>query len=156
MNSTGKIGLLLPQIYPALEAVSGDYCIIGSAALLLSGIQLPVHDLDILTSLAGAERLKATWRRWKDESYKPQEPERFRSNFGRFNFEELPVEVMGDLEVCRNGIWEKVLAKDIRTVFVDGKLVSLPGLLEQKRILLQLGRAKDLQKAAMIEKFLAQ
>jgi hypothetical protein len=152
MSSNLKIDALFLRIYPSLLSLSGDYYIIGSAALLLSGIEILVHDVDILTSEAGAKRLMAIWKDFKNNSYRPEQQERFRSTFGRFDFEEYPVEVMGDLEVNRDGVWEGIVVKDFRTIALEGCSIKAPSLAEQKRIFLLFGREKDLEKVRMIER----
>jgi hypothetical protein len=57
-----KVTELLALIYTDLQQLENDYFIIGSCAMLLSGITVPlVTDLDLLMSSADAEKLKHKW-----------------------------------------------------------------------------------------------
>ena len=144
---------LIARIYPSLKILKQDYCIIGSAALALSGIQTPVYDFDILTSTKGAETLKRLWIDKFNNSYLPENLKLFRSNFGRFDFDELPVEVMGDLEVNKSGTWVKVSAGAYHRVVINGMTINVPNAEQQKNIFLLLGREKDLVKIKLVESY---
>jgi len=145
-----RISALIQLIHKDLEGIKNDYCIIGSGALLLSGVNVSVHDLDILTSKRSAEKLISTWNSLKDLSYQPNESDRFRSTFGRFQFD-LPVEVMGDLEVNQFGNWVRIEAKEVQHISISGNAINIPSLADQVRIFRSLGREKDLNKIKLIK-----
>lgn len=134
-----------------LSSIHNNYCIIGSGAVLLSGIKTKVKDIDILTTAENAEKLKAKWNMLLNQSYVPEMPERFRSNFGRFTFPQLDVEVMGDLQVFRDKTWLDVRCKDFMTIDLMGVTVNIPTPEEQIRIYKLLGRDKDLNRIKLIE-----
>lgn len=148
-----QIDRLLKQISPSLRDLNDDYCIVGSASLYLSGIPLPVHDIDILTSAFGANRLKQEWKDKADLGYKPENPEKFRSHFSRYDFDGFPVEVMGELRVLTSEGWEGIEVKSSQHVDKEGWSVRLPSLEDQKRILRLFGRKKDIEKIKLIEEF---
>src|SRR5262245_49032167 len=121
MSSREKIEHLLPLIWPGLERAGDDYCLIGSSALALSGVGIEIHDLDILTSRSGANVLKQAWLDFAVTGYRPEHPEMFRSAFGRFELGGMPVEVMGDLEVRREGHWSPVRVQSVPIVILNGQ-----------------------------------
>lgn len=153
MRPIEQISALIPTIWADLNSLGDDgYCIIGSSALCLSGIELPVADLDVLTSAQGAKELMTRWSARRDHAFTPAQPERFRSTFGRFQFDIMPVEVMGGLEVNDGHAWTPVIRPETEIRLVSGLPVNIPTLKDQKRILFQLGRPKDLAKIRWIEK----
>lgn len=120
--------------------------IVGSAAAALSGVEgFAPGDVDLLTSERDAEALIARHRDAVDGGYLPAEGGRFRSRFARFAFAPMPVEVMGGLEVRREGRWDRV---EIAQGLADAPAgVPLPSLDEQIRLFEWFGREKDLDKA---------
>jgi len=106
-----------------------------------------------LTSSRDADKLKELWKEQR-LNYKPIETTRFKSNFARFNFELLDVEVMGDLEVYSKGQWRKVIVNSFKTISFTESKVNVPTLVEQVRILQLFGRQKDVDKIALIKKLM--
>jgi hypothetical protein len=127
------------------------WALIGSGAAWLTGAQVTVADLDVLTSARDAETLRGHWRARQDEAWMPSSAERFRSHFARFLFPGLPVEVMGGLELCGERGWEPVRVGEVVTVDVSGLEVTIPTVAEQIRVLESFGRPKDLQRAALLK-----
>src|SRR5882672_10929168 len=94
-----KILETLSILRPALRQTQAPCFLIGASALLLTGIKLEqTLDIDLLTSASDGDLLKRLWADKKIE-YTPAGGQKFRSNFARFDFGTLDVEVMGDLEV---------------------------------------------------------
>lgn len=133
---------LFEQVAPDLDAFAAPWSLIGSGAMILLGVPLDgAADLDVVTGVDGAGRLRAAWAGWLevDEPKAPDGP--FRSeDFARYLTPWGPVEVMGGLR--------------IRGACVD---VSgpIPSATEQLRILQLFGRPKDLAKVAVLEAWLA-
>jgi hypothetical protein len=146
-----KITQLLASIYPDLQQLKDDHFIIGSCAMLLSDMAVPiVTDLDLLVSSADADTLKHKWTYRTRKGFSPANQHLFRSNFARFDFGELDVEVMGNLEVCKNNQWLPVIVKQTTEVSINGMSFNIPTLAEQRRIFLLFGREKDIAKANQI------
>jgi hypothetical protein len=147
-----RVTELLTLIYPDLQQLKDDYFIIGSCALVLSDITVPIiTDLDLLLSSADAEQLKRKLAHRIRENFSPENQHLFRSNFARFDFGELDIEVMGNLEVCKNNQWIPVKVERFSQISIDGMGIKIPSLEEQKRIFLLFGREKDLAKVKMID-----
>ncbi len=151
-----KVIELLALIYPDLQQLENDYFIIGSCAMLLSGLTIPiVTDLDLLMSSADADTLKNKWSHRIRKGFTPENQHLFRSNFARFNFGDLDVEVMGDLEINKNSLRQRVSVERVMEISIEGLKIKIPTLGEQKRIFMLFGREKDIIKADQIEVYLS-
>ena len=126
------------------------WVLIGSAAARLSGADVTVADLDVLTSVRDAEYLIVQWQQHVDDTCVPEGANRFRSHFARFRFPELPVEVMGGLQLNSAVGWQPVQVDEIVTVSSAGVIVPIPAVTEQIRVLESFGRPKDMQRAARL------
>ncbi len=139
-----EIDVLLARITPDLDRLAPFWMLIGSAALIRLGVPLDeAADLDVVTGVVGAGRLRQAWAGWLilGEAKAPDGP--FRSlDFARYETPWGPVEVMGGLRVRGEPL----------VIDADGPLPAAP---EQLRILRLFGRPKDLAKAAALEAWLA-
>jgi len=132
---------LFEHVAPDLDAFAAPWSLIGSGALILLGAPMDdAADLDVVTSVDGAGRLRAAWAGWL-EAVEPKAPDGpFRSeDFARYVTPWGPVEIMGGLRV-----------RGMR-LDVSG---PIPSAAEQLRILKLFGRPKDLEKAARLEAWL--
>ncbi|MBL8770051.1 MAG: hypothetical protein JNK30_01605 [Phenylobacterium sp.] len=133
---------LFEHLAPDLDAFAAPWALIGSGALILLGAPLEgAADLDVVTGVEGAQRLRSAWAGWVEagEAKAPDGP--FRSeDFARYATPWGPVEIMGGLRV-------RGRALDVRG--------PIPSAEEQLRILRLFGRPKDLEKAALVEAWLA-
>ena len=137
-----EVQALFQHLAPDLDAMASPWALIGSGALILLGVPLEAAaDLDVVTGVDGARRLRAAWGAWL-EAAEPKAPDGpFRSpEFARYNTPWGPVEVMGGLQVRG------------RALDVAG---PIPSGADQLRILRLFGRPKDLEKAARLEAFLS-
>ncbi len=151
---TEKIIAVLEEAHPALRQLQDEFFVIGASALVLS--DLPINetkDIDLLTSSRDADKLKGLWKE-RDLNYKPVEPTRFKSNFARFQFGSLDIEVMGDLEVYSKGQWRKAVVNSFKTISLTDSQIKIPTLAEQIRILQLFERQKDIDKMAMVKKMM--
>ena len=142
----------LAGLRPALQAMRDPWWIIGSAGLALAGaFEERPQDIDLLTSARDAQAMRDSWRGHVQAETHPADGVQFRSIYARFAHLPLPVEVMGGLEVRRNGSWEALTVRESETAVVDGFEIRVPALAEQIRVLRLFGRDKDLAKAARAE-----
>jgi len=145
--SPHDLTLLLARLSPDLEAIDEPWTVIGSAALILLGLPLEdANDLDIVTSVEGAGRLRTLWSNWHcpDEAKVPDGP--FRSDdFARYDTPWGPVEVMGGLMIQGEPLVVGARHADL----------PIPSATEQLRILRLFGRLKDLAKAAQLDAWLS-
>ena len=142
---------VLTEASDVLRQLQDDAFIIGSSALAFSGIEIPtVNDLDLLVSTRDAHFLQKAWNDRVIKDYVPGQGDLFRSTFGRFRFAAMDLEVMGDLEVRKNGNWIPLIVARHHTMVIGGLKVNIPTLDEQNRILTLFGREKDLDKVKLI------
>lgn len=142
----------LVEVVPQLHAhCRQPWWVIGSAAVALAGAEVEVADIDVLTSRDDAERLAALWHELREPAYEPAGADRFRSQFARFRFAGMPVEVMGGLELHGIEGWQPVQVRETQVVVVDGIAVHIPARAEQIRLLHAFGRAKDFRRAALLQ-----
>lgn len=140
----------LAEIARAAPADAGDWWIVGSAAMALSGVEgVEPEDVDMLGSKATMMRFL---HRWRIAPGVPRPGSRFRS----YPYERisragcLPIETMGDLHVDADGAWVPVRPRTRVPVEIGGHRVYVPSLDEQAEILRLFGRPKDLAKAKLI------
>ncbi len=146
----------LRDALPELARTFRDpWWIIGSAAMALAAVpDTEPHDIDVLCSREDALRLQGVWASHRDRSYRPQDKARFQSTFARFTHLPMPLEAMGGLEVMTSDGWHPLRVLGDASLEIAGHAVRVPTLVEQRRIFLLFGRAKDLAKAARIAAFL--
>ena len=150
-----EIEKVVSRISLDLQTLKDNCFVIGSCALILSGIPIEkTFDLDLLVSNEDAEQLKLIWTDRMRENYEPSDKNLFRSNFARFNFGELDVEVMGDLKVLHNNEWKILQVDNWIEISIGEYKIKIPTLEEQRRIFYLFGREKDKLKGRLIERYL--
>ena len=146
-----KIHTTLHEALPSLNLLKDDFFIIGSAALTLSGINAgEISDLDILTSKEDAFKLKSEWKSRHIAYPHTIDNHLFHSEFSRYKFSTLDIEIMGNLKINTQGEWQKLLVKEWTTFNIDYLNIKIPTLNEQKRILNLFGRTKDKERIKLI------
>jgi len=156
-DNAAALHATLSAALPVLHARCREpWWLIGSAALHVSDVPgIAVHDIDVLVDDADAVRLLAHWRERIDEAFQPERSDLFRSRFGRIGGFALPLEVMGNLELLRDGEWQPVWPADREMVEWCGLTVPVPSLAAQCAILEDFGRPKDIAKAEAVRQFFA-
>ncbi len=146
------LAVSLARIVAAAPA-GADWWLIGSVAAKLSGINVEPQDVDVLASTATIEAIADNLGGGVSQGNRN---ERFRSRpFCRVTVEHgLDIELMGDLEVCRSGIWQPLVVTSRVAVEIAAGTVYVPLLGEQVRIFELFGRPKDLAKAELIKSHL--
>ena len=139
----------LEQIAPDLDAMAEDWWLIGSAALVLSGVNLGrVEDIDILTTPAGAAFLSERW----GAALTPAGPsDKFRSEvFLQRSDTPLPIDIMAGFEVNTAQGWQSVKPRTrVALAWLDG-LYFAPSHVELADMLALFGRPKDTERAEML------
>ena len=134
----------IARVMPA----DGDWWIIGSAALALSGIHVEPRDVDVFAAPDVIEHA-----RWKlGVPAKPSMSDLFRSHpYFQFITEDgLQIDFMGGLEVRSPAEWTALQIESRIEVTVGNVKLFVPSLQEQARIFHLFGRPKDLTRAALI------
>ena len=153
MTIEEKISYTLGEASHSLRLLKDSFYIIGSAALSISGFKLDeMHDIDILVSARDADFLGKEWGNRFIKGNITKDDELFASKFTRYKFSVLDIEIMGELKVNKNGIWERLEITECKSIDKGGFEIKIPTLEEQKRILQLFGRVKDMQRLKLIDK----
>jgi S-adenosylmethionine-dependent methyltransferase len=131
---------VLRQIARGLNEVGVAYKVVGGAAAALHGVTVPVNDLDIETDIEDAYRFQALFTDHVVEPVALRENEVYRSHFGRFDFDGVAVEVIGDLRRREGERWVPTRAKTETTVDLDGVPVCVSWLEEETLAYIRRGR----------------
>ena len=150
MAMTSALADTLAMISEAASGSTDPWWIIGSAAVVLHGRSLAhVKDVDLMMSAADAE---VFLRRVGEEPRNGKPNDRFRSQiFGVWAGPPIPVEVMGGFSIATPDGWQEVSLVKRETVTVQGQPVYIPSAEELVRLLLSFGRAKDLERADLLQ-----
>ena len=134
----------IARVMPA----NGDWWIIGSAALALSGIAVEPKDIDVF---AASDVIELA-RRVLGATAIPSGSDRFRSSpYFQFRPENgVEIDFMGGLEICVGGAWASLQIESRSAVTVGSVNLFVPTLEEQARILKLFARPKDLARVALI------
>lgn len=145
MRNESRWRTVLRHIARRLGEAGVAYKVVGGAAAVLHGVPLPVRDLDIETSSEDAYRFQALFADYVLEPVALREDEVYRSHFGRFDFDGVAVEVIGDLHRREGERWVPTAATTETTVGLDGVPVRVSWLEEE---VLAYIRRKRLDRAA--------
>ena len=152
MRIEEKIIHTLLEVEDKLQKVKPEWYIIGSSAMILSGIKIAeTSDIDILTTTQGADEFQEHMQKYMEINPSTKENDLFRSNFARFNLPLMDIEVMGGLQVMKNNIWHDVHINHFHEMHIGNLTVKIPTLEEQKRLLLPFGRDKDLRRMKLFD-----
>ncbi|GHS92326.1 hypothetical protein FACS1894203_4670 [Bacteroidia bacterium] len=151
MKLRDRIFAVLKDAYPALRLLEDEWYIIGTSGLVLAGVKLEkTSDIDILTSVRDAEKLKIAWKNRMRKDFDSSNTELFESDFSRYDFGTLDIEIMGGLKVNHSGKWIPLTISDHLHILTSDFEIRVPTLEEQKKILLLFGREKDLKKIKLL------
>jgi hypothetical protein len=132
--------VVLREIARRLDAAGVPYKVVGGTSPALHGVPLPVNDIDLETDADGAYRFQALFASHVVESVALRESEVYRSHFGRFDFEGVRVEVMGDLHRREGERWVPSAATTETIVDLDGVPVRVSWLEEETLAYIRRGR----------------
>lgn len=155
MKIKDKITQSLASITVELQEISPDFYVIGASAMILSGIEVgETADIDILTTEMNSCKLQHLLKTYMEISPETKADDLFRSNFARFKLPLMDIEVMGDLQIKKNDIWQSVCVKEYKEIFIGNLIIKIPTIEEQKRILSLFGREKDLKRILILNHYL--
>jgi len=145
---------VLRQIVELLDGIQFDWAVTGSLGMVLQGMDLPVHDIDIQTDEDGAYEIE---RRLADFVVKPvlfKGSDRMRSRLGKLSIDGIQVEIMGAIQKRQpDGDWDPPVQVADHRRWVEIKDLKVPVLaLEYEADAYQLMGRED--RAAQIRKWL--
>ena len=149
MAMTAALVETLSMLAQAVQDAEDDWWIIGSAAVVLHGGQVPhLKDVDLMMSARDAETFL---RRAGSQRGGAEPSERFQSDiFGVWSEPPIPIEIFGGFRLAAGGAWREVSFATREPVAVGNARVFVPSAAELVRLLHSFGRAKDLERAARL------
>ena len=156
MKIKDKIVQTLASMTAELLEIGPDFYIIGASAMILSDIEIgETSDIDILTTEMNSLKLQCSLKAYMEIAPETKEDGLFASNFARFNLPLMDVEVMGNLQIKKNNVWQFVYVQEYREIFIGDLIIRIPTMEEQKRILSLFGREKDLKRILVLNQYLS-
>ena len=156
MKIKDKIVQTLASMTAELLEIGPDFYIIGASAMILSDIEIgETSDIDILTTEMNSLKLQCSLKAYMEIAPETKEDGLFCSNFARFNLPLMDVEVMGNLQIKKNNVWQFVYVQEYREIFIGDLIIRIPTMEEQKRILSLFGREKDLKRILVLNQYLS-
>ncbi len=120
-----------------LDLVKGrNYPVIlsGSTSLALQGVDIEVHDIDIVTDKEGALRLDELLKEYNVVKMEYSSTEKYKSYFGTYIIDDNKVEVMGEFQYkLQNGDWS--IENHLHDIYmINYKGVDIPVLSLQQEL----------------------
>jgi hypothetical protein len=154
MLSYGHVRALRIIAEAAKEAPALTWALTGSTSFFLQGMDVQVHDIDIMTNAQDAYRLAGRLENYAVKPVSFSAAEKIKSHFGSLRIEDIDVEIMGDIQKkLPDGTWEPVFEIAPITRFVKYEDLEIPviALEHEAKAYRILGRH---ERADMIGRFL--
>jgi hypothetical protein len=99
---------VLRKIYSRLSDCPINWVVTGSLGMVLQGMEIEVHDIDIQTDEQGAYEFEGLFPEYVVKPVQYSASERIRSHLGRLEIEGVKVEIMGGIQKALSGqVWEE-------------------------------------------------
>lgn len=130
----------LVRIGRTLTQTGVPYKVVGGTAGRLHGMDFPVNDLDLETTKEGAYRFGELFAAEVVDPVALRETETYRSHIGRFAFDGVRVEVLGEMARRENSDWVPTSALTTTIVELDGVPLPVSWLEEETLAYMRRGR----------------
>lgn len=117
-----------------------EYKVVGGASLALRGILKNVKDIDLETTKESALRFQSLYSQQCVDPVTLKEGRDYRSYFGKYDFDGVVIEVMGDLHRWEAGNWRPSSTSTKETVMLAGTPVAAAWLEEETLAYIRRGR----------------
>jgi Aminoglycoside-2''-adenylyltransferase len=144
----------LRKICARLENKDIHWAVTGSLNMLLQGLSIKAHDIDLQTDQAGAYQIEAILPEYVVEPVRYLASEWMRSHLGKLVIDGSIVEIIGDFQkLLPDQTWEAPVDVEECKCFIDVNGMRVPGmsLTHEHQAYVIMGR---LEKAEMIKKWL--
>lgn len=131
---------VLRQIAGRLNQAGLNYTVVGGMAAVLHGVPLAVKDIDIEMDASDAYRFQELFPGQVVEAVSLSDNGQYRSHFGRFDFDGVTVEVMGELHRWEDGQWLSTRPQTHTVINLDGVPVRVCWLEEETLAYMRRGR----------------
>lgn len=127
----------------------------GSVGQYIQGMDLHPHDVDIQTNKEGAYALNDLLAEYVTEGVYFKESPTIKSFFGVYNYNDIKIEIMGDIQKCFNQTWSS--PPDLNKIIIKaewkGEIIPVIDLAYEYTAYIELGRP---ERAEQIKRFLDQ
>jgi hypothetical protein len=144
----------LHTIYARLEKSGVKWAVTGSVGMVLQGMDLAVHDIDLQTDSEGVYEIERCLSEFVLKPVLYKATGRMRSRLGLLEIEAVRVEIMGGIQkLLADGTWEAPVDVELhrRFVEVEGMKIPVLSLEYEYRAYLAMGRT---DRAELIKKWL--
>jgi Aminoglycoside-2''-adenylyltransferase len=119
----------LRKIYARLENKNILWAVTGSLNMVLQGMSVKAHDIDLQTDEAGAYAMEALFPEYVVEPVRYLASERMRSHLGKLVIDGVEVEIIGGLKkLLPDGTWEASVDVAAHKCLVELDGMQVPGL----------------------------
>lgn len=152
-----RILITFQKIYPELTnpgRKSINWAVTGSLGMVLHGMQMDIHDIDIQTDKEGAYEIERRLVRHLVKLVHFKASERIRSYYGAFEIDGIKIEVMGDMQhLMPDQTWDSPVSLESYRDWVDHADMHIPVMSLELEVeaYQKMGRG---EKAEMIKNFL--
>lgn len=130
MTIDPKILKALQIIYPELTNPGRkpiNWAVTGSLGMVLHGMQMDIHDIDIQTDKEGAYEIERRLVKYLVKLVHFKASERIRSYFGVFEIGGIKIEVMGDMQhLLHDQTWDSPVSLESIRDWVDYADMHIP------------------------------
>lgn len=123
------------------------YAIRGTTSLVLQSLEMNVDDIDIVSDKEAALACNDLLKDYLVKKVKYQKSEKFKSYFGKFEINRVPVEVMGEWEIriqnprLKDEKWQGPFnATDRKRLMVNNKIVYVTTIKTELTMFAAMGR----------------
>ena len=102
------------------------WMIVGSTSLALQDVDVEPRDIDILTNKDGALKSNEILKEFLIESVIWSESEIYKSYFGKFRFNDVLIDVMGEFSVYIQGKWLSLASRLKNIHYIKVKDLKIP------------------------------
>lgn len=131
---------VLIRIAMRLEEAGIPFRVAGGASVVLNGVPLLVKDIDIETSKEGAYRFQELFGKAATQPAGFSEGPLYRSVFGRYDFDGVGVDVMGDLQRREGDAWIPTATQTETRADLEGVSIPVSWLEEETLAYIRRGR----------------
>lgn len=130
------------EVVSELNRLGIPYTIAGGASVILQGLRIPLRDLDFETSREGAYRFQEVFqeRCIIPVSLSQSQDGIYRSHFGRFDFDGVKVEVMGENHRHQGDGWTPTWTSTSQEIELEGSPVKVSWIEEETLAYIRRGR----------------
>ena len=136
-----------------LSQHTNDWMLIGTSSLYLQGFNVKPKDIDILCTAEVAALIEDLLSKYKIQNNENISRDKFRSVLSQYQVNDILVELMGDLEVSKAGVWINLLdyIDEQEEVLFNDVIFKVPSKTDQVKIYRLFGRDKDIQTLQLLD-----